>query len=111
MAKENEGQNRVSGDLKPQKRIALVGGGPTSLYGLQRLLQSGRRDIKVTIFERSERLGAGMPYSKRGAEPEHVTNISWQELPEWGDELASWLQKKDRQGVGYGPQEVMPRLL
>ena len=94
------------------RRIALIGGGPTSLYVLQKLILSGRRDISVTIFERTERLGAGMPYSELGADPEHVTNISWKELPGWGKELKSWLKsRKVSQASGYGPQEVMPRLL
>lgn len=52
-----------------------------------------------------------MPYSSLGAEPEHVTNISWQEMPVWGDELRRWLHERDADNVGYGPQEVMPRLL
>ena len=93
------------------RKIAIVGGGPTALYVLEKLIRSGRRDIAVTIFERTDRLGAGMPYSNRGAETEHVTNISWQEMPVWGEHLQTWLKARDLSDVGYGPQEVMPRLL
>ena len=91
--------------------IALIGGGPTSLYVLEKIIRSERADVAVTIFEKSSRLGAGMPYSSLGAEPEHVTNISWKEMPVWGDELQTWLRKRDAEDVGFGPQEVMPRLL
>ena len=101
----------MSSNLKVSTRIALIGGGPTALYLLQKLIQSGRRDISVTIFERSDRVGVGMPYSRFGAEPEHVTNISWKEMPQWGEELARWLKEQDHTGMGYGPQEVMPRLV
>lgn len=37
----------------------------------------------ITIFERKNYLGAGMPYSNKGANEEHVKNVSSNEIPEF----------------------------
>lgn len=72
-------------------KIALIGGGPTALFVYKRLLESERDDLKVEIFERDERLGAGMPYGRRGTGPEHITNVSSSELPSLPISLADWI--------------------
>src|ERR1700733_4432034 len=46
-----------------RKRIAILGGGPSGLFLYKRLLESGRKDFTVEIFEAKSHLGYGMPYS------------------------------------------------
>ncbi len=72
-------------------RIALIGGGPTALFVTKRLIETGRSDLEVEIFERDGRLGVGMPYGSQGAEPEHITNVSSNELPTLPVKLIDWL--------------------
>ncbi|RYG09752.1 MAG: hypothetical protein EOO07_23330, partial [Chitinophagaceae bacterium] len=46
-----------------KKRIAILGGGPSGLFLFKKLIASGNTAIEIDIFERRNRLGAGMPYS------------------------------------------------
>ena len=43
-----------------KKRIAIIGGGPAALFLFKTLLDSENRDIEIDIFERRNRLGAGI---------------------------------------------------
>jgi uncharacterized NAD(P)/FAD-binding protein YdhS len=43
---------------------------------VKRLVDAGHPELKITIFEKNNQLGAGMPYSHLGANDEHVTNVS-----------------------------------
>lgn len=76
-----------------KQHIAILGGGPAGLFVMKQLVRSGRKDLHITIFESRERLGAGMPYSSVGANPEHVTNISENEVPELHSNVSAWLEK------------------
>lgn len=100
-------------------KIALVGGGPSALFVYKRLWESRRRDIEVEIFERSDRLGVGMPYGPAGAGPEHITNVSSSELPKLPETLESWvkrlpeieLQEHGIRSESFHEDQVTPRLL
>ena len=100
-------------------RIALIGGGPSALFVYKRLCESGQPDLKVDIYELSDRLGVGMPYGPSGAGPEHVTNVSSSELPPLPWSLQGWLESQPAQTLqkyGVQPQRlhedrVVPRLL
>ena len=48
----------------------------------------------VDIFERNRRLGDGFPYSPAGSGPEHVTNVSGNEIPDLPESLLDWLKSK-----------------
>lgn len=96
-------------------RIALVGGGPSALFMYRRLIASGNK-ITISLFEKSGRLGAGMPYSRCGAGDEHVTNVSANEIPDLPLKPLRWLegyakQASDSSYVGYNPYKVFPRKL
>lgn len=39
----------------------------------KRLVESGDQDLKIHLFERKDYLGAGMPYSKEGANEVHIS--------------------------------------
>lgn len=100
-------------------RVAIIGGGPSGLFVFKRLVESGRTDISVVIFERGGHLGQGMPYGSEGAGREHVTNVSGSELPELVVPLADWVrdlpqEKLDEHGIrreSFTEEKVLPRLL
>ncbi|RYY59830.1 MAG: hypothetical protein EOO05_12040, partial [Chitinophagaceae bacterium] len=72
------------------RRIALIGGGPAALFFYNTLLNSGRTDYTVDIFERKTVLGIGMPYSNEGAGMEHITNVSGNEIPKLVTGTKEW---------------------
>lgn len=101
------------------EKIAIIGGGPSALFMLKNLLESGLRNIDITIFEKRHRLGAGMPYSADGANREHITNVSANEIPDIVVPIGTWLKSiPEDELLKYGIQHghfneyrVLPRLL
>ncbi|WP_295772140.1 FAD/NAD(P)-binding protein [uncultured Mucilaginibacter sp.] len=75
----------------PHLKIAILGGGPSALFIYKRLVESGRSNIEIDIFEKGGRLGAGMPYSADGANDEHITNVSGNEIPDIVTPVAEWI--------------------
>lgn len=104
---------------RTRKHVAIIGGGPAGLYVMKHLLRSGHDDLHITVFERKERLGEGMPYSHAGAAREHVTNVSGNEVPELETTLEDWMEHcPDEMLEAYGIDlarfhafKVVPRLL
>ncbi len=102
-----------------KKRIAIIGGGPSGLYLFKCLLESGNKALEITIFEKKMQLGAGMPYSKEGANGEHITNVSENEIPPLMTTVEQWVKtvsKEVLQGFNIDPDhfntfKVLPRLL
>jgi uncharacterized NAD(P)/FAD-binding protein YdhS len=105
--------------MKAKIKVALVGGGPSALFVYKRLVERGRDDIVVEIFERKDSLGQGMPYSLEGANLEHITNVSSNELPDLVVPLADWVRALPRETLdhyglradSFGQSKVLPRLL
>lgn len=105
-------------------RVAIVGGGPCALYVYKHLL-SGLVDagepsgLTVDIFEATPRLGGGMPYTPAGANLEHVTNVSCDEVPPLVTSVHEWLETLPRATVQqfdvdvdrFNEHRVLPRLL
>lgn len=94
-----------------QLRIAILGGGPSALFMYKRLVESDRNDLDITIFERSGQLGAGMPYSTAGANSEHVTNVSGNEIPALMTSLPDWLETQPLallESFQLSPQQISP---
>ena len=102
-----------------KKRIAILGAGPSGLFVYGRLLNAGRNDIEIHIFERKYQLGAGMPYSEEGANEEHVTNVSDNEIPHIATTIQEWIKTvpgSTLKHFGIDPSKfseykVLPRLL
>lgn len=105
--------------VEDKKRIAIVGGGPSGLFMFKRLVDAKRTDIEITIFEQKKRLGAGMPYSAEGANDEHITNVSGNEIPFLVTLLADWIKNVPKDTLDkfhidpkrFNEYKVLPRLL
>ncbi|CAG5072465.1 hypothetical protein DYBT9623_04162 [Dyadobacter sp. CECT 9623] len=101
-----------------RKRIAIIGGGPSALFVYKRLVRSPAR-FDIDIFEKSDMLGAGMPYSKAGANTEHITNVSHNEIPKMSSSIIQWIKElsvaKQKQfnidPAKFTQYKVFPRLL
>lgn len=99
-------------------RIALLGAGPSALFVLKHLFDTEQKFFTVDVFESGNRLGCGMPFSAAGAGPEHITNVSSDEVPELVTTLEQWMTER-----GLGPaagsetshsrsdNQVVPRLV
>ncbi|WP_367867674.1 FAD/NAD(P)-binding protein [Pedobacter sp. WC2423] len=102
-----------------EKRIGILGGGPSGLFMFKRLIESGRTDIVINIFERKNKLGSGMPYSVEGAGDEHITNVSSNEIPLLVTSLADWIKSVPKDTLDkfhidplrFNEYKVLPRLL
>ncbi|MBF8458346.1 FAD/NAD(P)-binding protein [Kaistella sp. G5-32] len=78
--------------------IAIIGSGPTALFLLKyiweniNVLQS--KIQKITIFEKEEVLGIGMPYNSKTTDIYNLANISSEEIPMLQESFADWLRKQ-----------------
>jgi len=101
-----------------KKKIAIIGGGPSGLFMYKRLTESESNDFEISIFERKDYLGAGMPYSAEGANVEHITNVSDNEIPIIYNSIEDWvkiapkaiLKKFDINEAKFNEYKVLPRL-
>jgi uncharacterized NAD(P)/FAD-binding protein YdhS len=104
-------------DRKEKSKIAILGGGPSCLFVLKRLVDL-TASFEVDIFEKKREVGPGMPYSEEGANNEHVTNVSDNEIPIIATAIADWVQTVGDESLkkfGMDPDEfskyeVLPRL-
>ena len=100
------------------QHIGILGGGPAALFLLKRLIEQNGNSIKITIIEKTNQLGAGMPYSKQGACNEHVTNVSGNEIPVMVTSVRGWvkdapehlLKKFSVNEDNFHDYKVLPRL-
>ena len=103
---------------KDKLRIAILGGGPSGLFIYKRLIEEAQSNFEITIFERKELLGVGMPYSAEGAGHEHITNVSDNEVPDFVNSIEEWAKtapKKllDEYAINvaeFNQYKVLPRL-
>lgn len=103
---------------KSKIRIAILGGGPSGLFMFKRIVEANQPNFEVTIFERKNQLGAGMPYSTEGASDEHITNVSDNEVPNFVNSIEEWVDQApkellDRYHIksnNFNEYKVLPRL-
>lgn len=111
-------QNR-STKIRSKCRLAIIGGGPSALMLLQKLVSEGEKHFDIEIFEASDAAGRGMPYSAKGADQRLLTNVSADELPHLSVPLDKWvkaLPKKTLNEFGierksFNRKKPIPRLL
>jgi hypothetical protein len=103
---------------KAKKKIAIIGGGPSGLFMYKRLTEAKGTNFEIDIFERKDYLGAGMPYSAEGANVEHITNVSDNEIPIIFNSIEDWvkiapkdiLKKFSINEEKFNEYKVLPRL-
>lgn len=92
-----------------KKHLAIVGTGPRGIYSLQQLLRIGT-PLSVTLFEKGERAGVGMPYSPETASieipPVVVPSLDWLEAQPEGRLSSYGLDPDD-----LHDRQFTPRLL
>ncbi len=101
------------------KQLAIIGGGPSGLFMLKKLIDASLPDLSIHIFEKGDQLGAGMPYSVQGANEEHVTNVSANEIPELEQTIGEWIKTVHPHTLArfqidlerFHEYRVLPRLL
>ena len=79
--------------------LAIVGSGPTALYLMKYIwdnIEVFKNEIqKITIFEKEEILGMGMPYHPKTTDIYNLANISSEEIPMLEESFADWLRRQD----------------
>lgn len=100
------------------KNIAIVGAGPTGIYTFLSLL---RADVPMTIsiYEKAEEAGVGMPYNDDENSRMMLANIASIEIPPIASTYLDWLRRQDgkrlaRYGVdksGLHDRQFLPRIL
>ncbi len=103
---------------KRNVRVGILGGGPSALFLYKYLIELKVENLEISIFERKGMLGAGMPYSKEGALPEHVTNVSDNEIPDLVSHIDDWVRVAPKKLLNqyhinadnFNEYKVMPRL-
>lgn len=78
--------------------IAVIGSGPTALYLLKYICDNlevlKHRIKKISIFEKRQILGMGMPYHPKTTDIYNLSNISSEEIPLIQESFAEWLRKQ-----------------
>jgi uncharacterized NAD(P)/FAD-binding protein YdhS len=77
--------------MRMKKTVAIVGTGPTGIYSLQQLLKIGTK-LSVTMFEKGDKAGIGMPYSPANSSKSMLANIASIEIPPVVVPYLNWLQ-------------------
>ncbi len=102
-----------------KKRLAILGAGPSGLFMFKRLVDAANNNIEISVFEKNNNLGMGMPYSSYGANDEHITNVSDNEIPQIVCSIEEWIQtvpastlkRFDINAANFNEYKVLPRLL
>ncbi|MFD0793642.1 FAD/NAD(P)-binding protein [Mucilaginibacter litoreus] len=105
--------------MKNISRIAIIGGGPSALFMFKRFVDTGNKNVSIQIFEKNNQVGAGMPYSTDGANDEHVTNVSSNEIPLLVTTIVDWIKTVHKDTLDkyhidkndFNEYKVLPRLL
>lgn len=96
----------------PSKKIAVIGTGPTGIYALKFLVEMEGAD-SVTLFEKGDDAGVGMPYSPETASKAMLANIASIEIPPVTSTYLDWLEEQDPdliRSYGIDPDDLDERM-
>ena len=83
--------------------IAVIGSGPTALFLLKYIWNNidilGTEIHRITIFEKEEILGMGMPYHPKTTDIYNLSNISSEEIPMLQESFGDWLRKQSLENL------------
>jgi uncharacterized NAD(P)/FAD-binding protein YdhS len=102
---------RSPADLRPAPgrratSVAIVGGGPTSVYLLAALADCRQR-LDIAVFEREAVVGPGMPFREGTNEATMLANVASRELPPVTRTLSEYLEDCDDGTLaGFGLQRA-----
>ena len=105
--------------MQKNQRVAIIGGGPSGLLMFKRFVEEGDTSFQIEVFERQQKMGVGMPYGPEGASPEHITNVSGNEIPDLQKSLTKWIKELPEYTTrqynidadNFNAYKVLPRLL
>ena len=95
----------------PDRRIAVIGGGPMAIYLVKHLIQNPSA-LQIEIFESHDQAGAGMPYRSDLNDDFMLANIFSREIPPIAQPLADWLRSQPAEFLHrwqITPQDVSGR--
>lgn len=98
--------------------FGIVGSGPTGIYTIAALVAQGA-PIAITLFERGDRAGVGMPYDDDANTRLMLANIASIEIPPIGSTYLDWLRAQSADWLArYGvdretlhDRQFLPRIL
>lgn len=79
-------------------QLIIIGGGPSSLFLLMNLLKNSKEHQlidKITLLEKNEILGPGMPFNEHYNDINNLANITGEEIPKLPQTLKDWLLAQD----------------
>lgn len=82
-------------------KLAIIGSGATCIYCLKHILEHSKQLLKqftcISIFEKEDTLGYGMPYNPKTTDIYNLSNISSEEIPELPQTFANWLRAQNKE--------------
>ena len=83
--------------------LAVIGSGPTALYLFQHIwnhIDVLKDELdRITIFEKQEIVGMGMPYNPKTTDIYNFSNISSEEIPMLQESFGDWLRKQSKESL------------
>jgi hypothetical protein len=104
----------LPGGMTPEPiTLGIIGSGPSAIYLLKHLLDQADllkgRLQEISIFEKSQITGMGMPYNPLTTDRFNLANIASEEMPELPLSLVDWLrslESADLQSLGLEDDDI-----
>lgn len=84
-----------------KNKVAIIGSGPTCIYFLKQLSDQPKAFKSylqaITIFEKSNIAGMGMPYNPEMTDIYNLSNISSEEIPPLEEGFSDWLMEQSKE--------------